>query len=483
VDMWIDGGWVSGSSVRDLVNPATGTVHGTVSEGGREEIGRAVASARAALDGEWRDATPGDRAQVLLRLADLVEANADELTTLEVEDTGRPRSTMRDGELPFLVDNLRFFAGAARSVNGTAAGEFSSGYTSMIRRYPVGVVGAICPWNFPLIMAAWKVGPALAAGCTIVLKPAPMTPRSSLRLAELASQAGAPDGVFNVVAGGDPAGRALVEHPDVAMISLTGSTETGKRVMTAGAATLKRMHLELGGKAPVVAFADADLAAMANGAALAATYNSGQDCTAATRVYVERSVFGEAVEALTETVASIRVGDPDDPNTDIGPLISEDHRSHVSGFVERASAVGARVVTGGTRPERPGFYYRPALVVDAAQRSELVQDEVFGPVLVVLPFDGESQAIELANDVRFGLAGSVWTSDIGRALRVSDRLEFGAVWVNDHLPIASEMPHGGFKQSGFGKDMSEESVLAHTVGKHIMMRHAPVVATEGFRPA
>jgi betaine-aldehyde dehydrogenase len=389
---------------------------------------------------------------------------------------------MRGGELPFAVDNLRFFAAAARGVDGSAAGVFSTGYTSMLIRRPVGVVAAITPWNFPLIMAIWKIGAALAAGCTVVLKPAPATPRSSIRLAELALEAGLPDGAFSVVTGDAEVGEAMVTHPLTDMVTVTGSTATGRRIMALASGRPARVHLELGGKAPLLVFADADLQAVGQAAALAASYNSGQDCTAATRVYVERSAHDRLIESLAETMRAVTLGAPDD-GADIGPLISSAHRTRVHGFVARAVDAGARVLAGGAPIDRDGWFFPPTLLVGVDQRSEVVQDEVFGPVLTVIPFDTEDEAIALANDSAYGLASSVWTPQIDRALRVTHRIRAGVTWINDHLPIASEMPHGGRGASGFGKDMGHDAVADFTVAHHVMMKHLEPAPREGFRPA
>lgn len=476
--LWINGQWTdtNGGSMMAIENPATRETVAQVVDASRADVDAAVQAAKTAFyDGRWSKLTPGARSNAMLKLADLVDARAAEIAKMESLQTGKPYAFNALGaDMPFAVDNIRFFAAAARDVHGSHAGEYLGGFTSIFRREPVGVVGQIAPWNYPVLMAIWKLGPALAAGCTTVLKPAPGTPLTSLMLAELCAEAGIPEGVVNVVTGGNDTGQALVEHPDVRMVSLTGSTETGKKIMATAAKTLKRVHLELGGKAPILVFEDADLDLVAAKTTLGATFNTGQDCTAATRVYAEKGQYETVKEALVEAMRAVKVGDPQDDATEVGPLISGRQRERVAGFVERAKAAGATILTGGEVPAGldQGYYYAPTVICDINQSAEIIQSEVFGPVITIMPFEGEEQAVQYGNDVQYGLAASIFTRDVGRAMRVSAALEFGTVWVNDHIPLTSETPHGGFKQSGFGKDLSAEAVGDYQITKHVMVSHS-----------
>lgn len=476
--MYIDGQWTASTSKKtdDVINPADESVIAKVPRGNAKDVDRSVKAAWRAFEHDWKYTTGAERGALLWKLADLLEDHAKEFAEWESRNTGKTIRYARDSDLPLIIDNLRFFAGAARCMDGMPVSEYSN-FTernkrkplgsSLLRREPLGVVGAIVPWNYPLLIAVWKIGPALAAGNTIVIKPASITPITLLKLAELAEEAGFPKGVLNVVTGpGEEVGDALAEHPDISMICLTGNIETGKSLMKRAADTMKRVHLELGGKAPQIILPDADLEAAARGATAGAFWNTGQDCTAITRVYVKANQHDAFLTLLLREVKKMVVGDPSKETTDLGPLVSAEHRDRVERFIRNGKKRG-KLVCGGGRVGKRGFFIEPTVFTGVAHTSELCQREIFGPVLSVFSYKTIERAVEKANDTVYGLAASVWGKDMALLLRVANELQFGTVWINEHGVLVSEMPHGGFKQSGFGKDLSLYSLEEYTQVKHI----------------
>ncbi len=471
---FIGGEWLESSSgeTMEVLNPATGEAIGEVPRGTAEDVERAVDAAKSAWD-EWRFKTPKDRMELLLKLADVIDENAEELARLESRNVGKPWWVAVD-EPGAMSDCLRFFAGAARNLEGKASTEYVEGYTSILRREPLGIVAGICPWNYPLYMAIWKIGPALAAGNVQIIKPAEQTPLTMLRFVELAQEV-IPPGVLQVVTGdGIPVGDALVKHPAISLVSLTGDTATGKLIAANAAQTVKRVHLELGGKAPMVVLDDADPAAVAEAIKIGGYFNSGQDCTASSRILVGSGIYDDLLSETVKAVESLKVGDPGtDDEIGMGPVISQEQQERVLGFLERAKDAKATIVTGGEALGDRGFFVKPTIVTDVAQDAEIVQNEVFGPVVTVQSHKSDDDAIAMANDVRYGLAASVFSENVGRALKVAARLDFGTVWVNEHLfPLSPEMPHGGFKESGYGKDMSLYSMEEYTRIKHVAVKLA-----------
>jgi betaine-aldehyde dehydrogenase len=453
----------------EIVNPSTGEVYATSPKSGPDDVAEAMEAAQKAFEEGWRDTTPSERMTALLKMADAIEENAEALVEVEAENTGKPKGLTLSEEIPPMCDQIRFFAGAARLLEGKATSEYMSGFTSSIRREPIGVIGSVTPWNYPMMMAVWKFAPALAAGNTIVLKPSDTTPASTAKMAELFADI-LPPGVFNVVCGDRETGAAVVSHPIPQMVSITGSIRAGKQVARAAADTLKRTHLELGGKAPVIVFDDADLEGAAEDIAVAGYFNAGQDCTAATRVLASGKVEDDLAAALVEQAAEVRFSKDEEPGSEdffIPPINNANQLGHVSGLVERAPA-HAKVLTGGERGDGNGYFYSPTVIDGLREDDEMTQNEIFGPVITVQPFSDEEEALRWANGTKYGLASSVWTSNHKRALRVSRRLDFGCVWINCHIPLVAEMPHGGFKQSGYGKDLSSYSLEEYTRVKHVM---------------